>query len=113
MKIAIIGAGSVGAALGSGWASVGHTVVYAVRDPAQANVRDAVARSGSNASAALLAQAIKDSDVVVLATPYGAAQAALAAAGDLTGKVLLDATNPIAPGLAGLTIGLTTSAGEA
>jgi predicted dinucleotide-binding enzyme len=42
----------------------------------------------------------------------GAAQNALASADDLTGKVLIDATNPLLPGLTGLAAGTTTSAGE-
>ncbi len=33
MKIAIIGAGNVGAALGKGWARAGHSICYGVRDP--------------------------------------------------------------------------------
>jgi predicted dinucleotide-binding enzyme len=32
MKIAVIGAGKVGSALGSGWAKAGHTIIFGVRD---------------------------------------------------------------------------------
>ncbi|HQQ78595.1 MAG TPA: NAD(P)-binding domain-containing protein, partial [Thermoanaerobaculia bacterium] len=32
MKIAILGAGNVGGALGTGWARKGHTVVFGTRD---------------------------------------------------------------------------------
>ena len=56
------------------------------------------------------------SAVVVLTVPWEAAHDAIRSAGDLTGKVLVDATNPVALGLEGLQHGLlvghTTSAAE-
>lgn len=53
-------------------------------------------------------------DVVVLATPWPAVADALAAAGDLTGKVLVDCTNPLRMAASGLEleIGHTVSGGE-
>jgi predicted dinucleotide-binding enzyme len=51
-------------------------------------------------------------EVVILAVPWPAAQDAIQSAGDLDGKVLVDATNPLAPNLSGLTLGHSTSAGE-
>jgi predicted dinucleotide-binding enzyme len=50
--------------------------------------------------------------VVALAVPWRAASDALKAAGDLSGKVLLDCTNPVDSDFTHLTIGHTTSAGE-
>jgi predicted dinucleotide-binding enzyme len=50
-------------------------------------------------------------DVILLATPWSAAQETLAVGRDLTGKVLMDAINPFKEGLA-LAVGHTTSAGE-
>jgi 8-hydroxy-5-deazaflavin:NADPH oxidoreductase len=50
----------------------------------------------------------------VLTTPWNAAEAAIRSMGDLNGKIILDATNPLAmapDGLA-LAIGHNTSAGE-
>ncbi len=43
---------------------------------------------------------------------WGAAQGAVQAAGSLTGKILIDATNPLKPDLSGLALGHTISAGE-
>ncbi len=83
MKIAIIGAGNVGRALADGWRAKGHEIKFG-------------RRGASNAEAAQWAAA------VVLATPWGAAHEAIAACGSLSGKVLLDATNPLLPGFAGL-----------
>ena len=45
-----------------------------------------------------------------LTTLWGAAEQAIANAGDLTGKIVVDCTNPI--GADGLLVGTTTSAGE-
>lgn len=39
MRIAIIGAGNVGQALGQGWTKRGHQVTYGVRNPADAKYR--------------------------------------------------------------------------
>jgi predicted dinucleotide-binding enzyme len=48
---------------------------------------------------------------VLLATPWAGAQDALAAAGPLEGRILVDATNPLGPGMV-LTHGTTDSGGE-
>src|SRR5215212_5497178 len=99
MDIAIIGAGNVGKALGGGWARAGHKVVYGVRKPdgeERLSVADAAAQSR----------------VLALCVPWTAAQAAVESAGNLTGKVLIDATNPLKPDLSGLELGTTLSAGE-
>ena len=44
--------------------------------------------------------------------PWPATQAAVAACGDLRGKAVIDATNPLKPDLSGLTVGLDTSGAE-
>ncbi len=104
MKIAIIGAGNVGQALGKSWAAKGHAVTYGVRDPAKY----------AGLATAPVADAARAAEVVLIATPWGATEAALRTAGDLAGKLVLDATNPLKMddgGLA-LSLGYTTSAGE-
>ena len=112
MKIAIIGAGNVGSALGHGWASAGHEIVFGVRDPNDTKVQEVVRSAGGRVRAATMRDAVAPTEVVVLATPWPAARDALIAAGPLGGKVLVDATNPLQPDLSGLVIGHTTSAGE-
>lgn len=89
--IGIIGAGNVGGTLGRRWAANGHNVVFGTRGT--------------------VAQTAASSQVVLLATPWPAARYAIAAAGDLTGKILIDATNPLLPNLASLDSG-ATSGGE-
>lgn len=111
MQVAIIGAGNVGAALGQALARAGYDVVFAARDPNSASVRAALADAGPTARARPLAEAVAAAEVVLLATPWDATRAALASAGDLAGKVVVDCTNPLGPGLT-LTAGHTTSGGE-
>ena len=112
MKIGIIGAGNIGGTLGRAWAAKGHEVVFGVRDPRGPKVQELVKATGGKARAASPAEAAAHGEVVLLATPWAAAQAALRGAGDLTGKILIDATNPLRPDLSGLTLGHTTSAAE-
>lgn len=110
MKIAIIGAGGVGGSLGKTWAGHGHPVRYGARNAASAKVQAALATT-PGAEACGIAEAVAWADAVVLATPWDGAQAALAAAGDFSGKPLLDATNPLTPSFQ-LALGHTTSGAE-
>ncbi|MCE9575561.1 MAG: NAD(P)-binding domain-containing protein [Deltaproteobacteria bacterium] len=107
MKLAIIGAGKVGGTLGRGLARAGHTIHYGARDPRDA--KHAALRD--HAQVGTPREAVETSDAVVLATPWPATEAAIAALGDLDGRVLVDATNPIGPGFV-LTHGHTDSGGE-
>ena len=112
MKIGIIGVGNVGAALGKGWAKKGHQVVFGVRNASDRKVAAAVKEVGNNARAASVAEAVGLGEVVVLATPWPAAQDAIRSAGNLSGKILFDCTNPLKADLSGLDVGFTTSAAE-
>jgi predicted dinucleotide-binding enzyme len=51
-------------------------------------------------------------DVLVLATSFNDAVPALAALGDISGKTVIDITNPLTADYMGLTIGHSTSAAE-
>lgn len=111
MKIAVIGTGNVGGTLGSRWARNGHQVVFVSRSPTSNKVLSLLESAGENASVGNVADAVAGVDVVVLAVPWRVAQTTIEAAGDLTGKIVIDCTNPIAPGLQ-LALGTTTSGGE-
>src|SRR6185437_11222329 len=102
MKIAILGAGNVGKALGKTWARRGHDVTYGVRHPDDAKY--------DGLKTASVATAARAAEVILLATPWDAAEAALKSVGDLSAKLLLDATNPlsIGPQGMGLAVGHTT-----
>jgi predicted dinucleotide-binding enzyme len=108
MRIAIIGAGNVGGSLGQGWSQRGHEVTYGVRDPSDAKNRK-LARDGARVASPR--QAVERSEVVALATPWGATREALGALGDLGGRPLLDATNPVGAGFT-LAVGHDSSGGE-
>jgi hypothetical protein len=114
MKIAIIGAGNVGGALGANWAQKGHEVFFGVRDPKADKVQALLDKLGGKTRAGTSAEAAAFADIIVLSTPWPAAEAAVRSMGDLKGKILLDATNPLVRGADGISleIGHTTSAGE-
>lgn len=98
-KLAFIGAGNVGAALAVRLANAGHDVVLARSKEASESVDKALART-SRLRALPLDEAIAHADIVFLAIPYGANEAVLSPVADmLTGKVLVDCTNPVGPGL--------------
>ncbi len=99
MKIAIVGTGQVAAALGKGWAARGHMITFASREPGSERVQALLAEAGPNATGARVADAVARSSVIVLAVPFTAVRERLEMAGDIGGKVIIDCTNPIAPGL--------------
>jgi 8-hydroxy-5-deazaflavin:NADPH oxidoreductase len=111
MRIAVIGTGNVGSALGRRWADAGHEIIFGSRDPASDKVQALLRSIGHNARVVSAGEAMAGADVIVLATAWSAVQPTLAAGGDLTGKIIIDATNPFLPGLI-LAVGHTTSAGE-
>lgn len=115
MKIAIVGAGKVGGALGRSWAKAGHSIIFGVRDTAGGKTKPPLAEIGTAASAAVVPDAVRSGDVVVLATPWDAVPSVIAAMGDLRGKIVIDCTNPLAlnaEGSLGLSLGSSTSGAE-
>lgn len=99
MKIAFIGAGKVGAPLAIHLAQAGHEVVLAETRDGSSTVADALARCDGLA-ARPVGEAIADAEIVFLATPFQANEAVLAPIAEaLRGKVLVDCTNPVGPGL--------------
>lgn len=99
MNIAFIGAGNVGAPLAVRLANAGHHVVLAESSDGSATVARALARS-PRLVALPAAEAVVGADVVFLATPFAANESVLRPLADaLEGKVLVDCTNPVGPGL--------------
>ncbi|MBP7451606.1 MAG: NAD(P)-binding domain-containing protein [Ottowia sp.] len=109
MKITVVGTGNMGAGFVKQFSAAGHQVRVTGRDTAKAQ---ALASRFTNVTALDAANALADSEVVVLAVGYADAPAALLALGDLTGRVVIDITNPLTPDYMALTLGHTTSASE-
>jgi predicted dinucleotide-binding enzyme len=109
MRIAIVGAGSVGATLGRAWIKHGEDVMWGLRNPADPK-HAALPKERVKAPA----EAVKEAEVVVIATPWSAAEAAIKSLGRLAGKIVIDCTNPLGMGPDGLqlVLGFNTSAGE-
>jgi NADPH-dependent F420 reductase len=100
MKIAIIGTGNVGSALGGSFIRAGHEVTFAAQD--QSATQALAAELGATAATST-AGAVEAADVVVLAVPYAAVGDVAAEVGAAAqGKVVIDATNPLKTDYSGL-----------
>lgn len=109
MNITVIGSGNMGSAFTRQLSWAGHKVRITGRDLSKAQ---ALANQYPQVEAYPAAQALGDSEVVIVATAYADAIEALRSLGDLSGKVVIDITNPLTPDYMGLTIGHSSSAAE-
>lgn len=109
MNITLIGAGNMGAGFAKQLSAAGHQVRVTARDMDKAQ---ALADTHTGVTAVAAAQAVGDSQVVIVATGYADAVPALKALGSLDGRVVIDITNPLTPDYMGLTLGYDTSAAE-
>ena len=109
MKVTVIGAGNMGSAFVRQLVKAGHQVSVSARDAAKA-AQVAAAHPGAQAVAA--AGAARGADIVVLATGYADAAAALRTADVQPAQVVIDITNPLTADYMGLTLGHSTSAAE-
>src|SRR5262249_27426694 len=98
--------------LGRAWVRNGHDVLFGVPDPTAPKMLNLLKAAGGKARAGSVAEAAAHGEVVVFATPWSAVRDAVRQAGDLTGKVILDCTNPLKEDLSGLVVGHATSGGE-
>lgn len=105
-NITIIGSGNIGSNLSRLFASK-HNVTLGSRNPDQARAKL------PGVTVTDYTQAVKTADIVVLAVPFSEVAAIADQIGSLAGKTLIDVTNPLTPDFMGLTLGYTTSAGEA
>ncbi len=112
MKIAVLGTGHVGGTLGRRWAEKGHQVTFGSRDPQSDRVKQLLAECPPGVAANEVASAVSDAEVVVLAVPWTAAKGLIEAAGDLSGKILIDCINPLNATFDGLDLGFEISASE-
>lgn len=100
MHIAIIGTGNVGTALGASLVRAGHIVTLTGQDADKAAA--AAAQVGAQAGRSLTG-AVAAAKVVVLAVPFNSVEAVAAEIGSVvSGKVIIDATNPLKADYSGL-----------
>ncbi len=94
MKVGVLGSGDVGKILAAGFAKHGYEVMIGSRTPAKLGEW---ATSNPKVAAGTFADAAKFGELIVLAVKGKVALEALSLAGDrnLTGKTVIDATNPI------------------
>jgi len=95
-KVALLGSGQVGQVLADGLLARGHAVMRGSREPGK--LEDWRSSAGARAQAGTFQDAAAWGETVVLAVKGSAAESVLdlAGAGNLAGKTVIDATNPIA-----------------
>ena len=93
--IAVIGTGNVGAALGTELALQGHTIIYGSRSPLGLKALDLAGKTKGNASTSTPAEASANARIIVLAVPGMVVEEVVLGLGDLSGKIIIDATNPL------------------
>ena len=111
MKVAIIGAGSVGKALATSITRAGHEVTLSASTPESA--QQAAAATGAQA-ADTNTDAAREAEIVILAVPFVGAGADVAAEirEAVAGKTVVDVTNPLKPDYSGLATEGTSAAEE-
>ena len=93
MNIAIIGTGNIGGALGRSWAKAGHKIHLGVRDTANFKGKELAGVQG--VSVHPIADAVKASEVILIAAVPQATADIVRAMGDVSGKVIIDAMNSV------------------
>lgn len=109
MNITVIGTGNMGSAFVKQLSRAKHEIRVTGRDLSKAQL---LAQAHDGVTAVSAKEAVGSSEIVILATSYDDALPALRSVGDLTGKVVIDITNPLNADYSGLRIGHSTSAAE-
>ena len=94
MKIAIIGTGNVGGALATNWSKKGHEIFLGTNDAQNFKGKDLL--QNENTSVHTIFEAVSRAEVILIATPPTAIFDIIHQMGDVSGKVIIDATNAIA-----------------
>ena len=108
--ISIIGSGGMAEAIGHRASRAGHTVEITSRDAAKAHAL--AQKIGSNAKATEYGQ-IPNGELVILAVPFSAVLEVVKFYGKkLSGKLIIDITNPVAPDLVSFVIPVESSGAQ-
>ena len=93
MNIAIVGTGNIGGALATKWALKGHTILLGVNNQNQFKGRELL--NNQNTSVSSISEAVSKSEVVLIAIPPTAIFEVLPQLNNVTGKIVIDATNSV------------------
>jgi len=94
MKIGIFGAGDVGGTLGKRWRQKGHEIMFGIRNLQSRNIQKLI-QMDENFKVGDIREASAFGDVIVFAIPWTAVEETILSAGNLSGKILIDPTNPL------------------
>jgi len=94
MKIAILGAGNVGGVLARRWSEAAHNITLGVRDVSSYKVKR-VTDNYPAIKAKSVAEAVRDADVILISLPIGTVVDVAKECGDLSDKIIIDATNTV------------------
>jgi predicted dinucleotide-binding enzyme len=93
MNIAIIGTGNIGTALGKAWAKAGHTIFLGVRD--LENFKGKEMLGIANVTVHSIGEAVKLSEVILIAAIPPATAEIVNAMGNVNGKIIIDTMNSV------------------
>ena len=111
MKIGIIGSGNIGGTAAKLFVKVGHEVAISnSRGPE--SLKSFVSSVGPNIVANTVEDAIKFSEVILLAIPWRKRQELLSVSKLLDGKIVIDAMNPYSENFEVIDLGNSTSSEE-
>ncbi|MEX0314838.1 MAG: NADPH-dependent F420 reductase [Allomuricauda sp.] len=97
MEIAFIGIGNVGFALANNLQKLGHKIVVANDNVNSKSVQKAVSQN-PNLIQSSVQKAVDEAEMVFLAVPFAVVKDVLSKI-DFVGKILVDCTNPVGPGI--------------
>ena len=93
MNIAILGTGNVGGALATNWSKKGHTIHLGVQDVQ--NFKGTELLKNDHTFVYSIQEAVAKSEVILIATPPTAIFEILEKMGDVSSKIIIDATNSV------------------
>ena len=96
-RVGVLGTGEVGRRLAGGFNDHGHDVMIGSRDQGKPELREWLSSDGAGVQAGTFRETAEHGELLVLAVLGDAAQDAIAQAGaeNFTGKVVIDAMNPL------------------
>lgn len=109
MRIAVIGAGGIGSALAALFSRHGHSVVLGSRHPERLT---GLLREIAGATATTVQNAAQEADVVCICVPWEHLSETLDRLGDLSGKLVMDVSNPETTDGRSLAVGHSRSGAE-